>query len=217
MDTSTGSYSLSSVANNDWLESRRSLAPPPTPSPPDRLRQTSMFGRKKPLWMEPASNWEIDLCVETTVRIGMPSVSLLNEDSWMKYQPTYSFAIMGHSAEFLPIMLSLLQSNERFLCTGVRQGLGSLEEPGMKPDWMHTLKIRALSSGADIEVNNMLCWMSFVAKSELAICSGGWTDIRVWWNKKEAAAFCHALESGLHLTWTRGTGIPIWTKQPLML
>ena len=207
-----GSLWHPSPPNNDWQPSRRYLESPSTPSLPDRNPHWSMYGRKKPLWLEPASSWEIDLCVETVLKIGNPLESQLKEAGWTMYRLIYSFVITQHSAEFLPIMLNLLQSNERLLCIGVQQGLGSLEEPGVKADWTHILKIRAPNFGADIEVNSMLSWMSFVAKLESATSSDGSTVIRVWWNKKAAARFLVARESGLRLTWTPVSGIPIWTR-----
>lgn len=146
----------------------------------------SMCGRKKPE-SENSLNSDSGSSSETTNTIGSSSNSWPSTEELKNAQVTYSFGIMAPFDRLVPIMQNLQVWFDPAWFIMVRLALESHGALGPRLRWKRILKIRALSSGVDTELRNMLSLMNFEEESISAMYSDGWIDIRSQWKSKGQA------------------------------
>lgn len=97
----------------------------------------------------------------------------------------YVWSVIGPYALLVQITTFLSQWNVPALCSGVQLELESPDELGTKQEWMLTLRIRGLNSGAGIKVSSMLYSMNFEVESTSPIYCDGWIGTQYEWRLKD--------------------------------
>lgn len=199
--TSTGSLFSTSRSPVAYRHSRRSSVAPDTGSPPAVLRRSTtvkrfvhnfydvLIGSLPQLYPELDLNGEVNPCREVRLRIGTPSPIQLDVEGWSLSRQISTFVVTSSCAELNLTILRLLVSRDKFTSIGEPLELGSLGSLGLRPGWMHTQKILAVSFGMAIGDIKMLLSTSFVVESIFHICCDGWIDIRLLLKLKDPPQF----------------------------
>jgi len=82
------------------------------------------------------------------------------------------------------MLVKRLVLKELLMFSGDQLVLERVEEPGTRPEWMLTLKIREPNGGADTVVRKTLLSMNLEEVLISPICSDGLTGIRSLWKQK---------------------------------
>ena len=143
------------------------------PNRPDPMPPTSMFKKKRPVYL--ARN----LKKEPNPLEGMsrPTGTQFGNQQYLgtscPYQRMLEFRIIVPYDRYNPIMHNLLPLNEAAMCSLGEQELVSPVVPGMKLGWMLTLRTPELNSGAATEIKRTLSLMNFVGELILpTYCDG---------------------------------------------
>jgi len=99
----------------------------------------------------------------------------------------YVYKVTGLSERSALTMRNQLEWSELVSYSGVKLALASQGEPGKKPDWKLTLKIREPNSGADTKARNTLLSMNLEVELISVTCCGGWIVIQSSWRLKDQA------------------------------
>lgn len=158
-----------------------------TLSPADLEELRSMFGKTRLQLQEVGLNWERSPFKGTAEPIGTSSGSWPGKESWTMNvcRQTYTSAIIVPSVLLLGIVLHRLQVSEVLDSFGAQLDLAKADGLGKKP--VHLLTVRTLgrSSGAGIEVRNILSLMSFEEVLMFPTFSDGSTDMLAVWKLRE--------------------------------
>lgn len=210
--SSTGSLSSTSPERGLFDPFESCLGHTISNSPDPRLQKT-MFGRKLLESMERNLNLGCDLDNEPVRLIGRPCGSPPVKEELPIFPQTSAFVVTLHCEPSARHMLFRLACNEWLMSIGAELVLASREELGEKPVWTLTLKIRALNSGVDTKVREMLSLMSFEEESTFPICLDGWIDTQSGWRSKAQVCPCVLKEFGSPQMFIPRNGGPTWTLQ----
>jgi len=217
MDSYTGSWLSTPRRRFGQPLSNRSLVQNVMSRPQDQQQPLIMFGRMTPPSQELGLNLEQNPSIEAQIRIGKPLEVVPNQVTLTQSQPMYMLDVITNSEGSGQIILDLLQLNEKYLCSGVSLAVASLEGPGQRQVWTHSLKIQTASSGMGTVVKSMLLLMNFVELSTFHICSDGSTDIQLSLKLKEARLYLEQRRSGLLPISILESGTMTWIPLPQML
>ena len=82
-------------------------------------------------------------------------------ETYSRSRLMFVWCLTGRFELLHPIMMSLNQSFEHVLSSGVQLELESPEELGRNLDWQLIVRTRGASSGVDMEIRSTLFWTSF--------------------------------------------------------
>lgn len=144
---------------------------------------------------------------ETPLPIGPPSSPVLNQENIMISHQISILDVIIKSARSAGIIRSLLLSTGKFRSFGGIPAQVKVEEPGMKPVWMLTLRILDPNGGVGIETKRLLSLMNFEEVLTFPTFYGGLTAIRSLWRGKEVRLPSSLPEYGSLLTLIPDHGI----------
>lgn len=195
-----------------WPVLNEYLEPNVTQSPLEARQQKSMCLKKIQPYPIQDSNWDQSRFNEIRLRIGWMCCKELKIANLTVYRQMFSFVATATCDESLLTLQHLWRLNERFMCSGGRLEQASLEGPGQKPVWTHTLNVQTPNFGAVTMAIQMLLSMSTVEQLAYQTSSDGSTDIQFLLKSKDPPLFSEQQLSGSPQTSIPEIGTPTWTS-----
>ena len=181
-------------------------------SPLEVRQQKRTFLKKIQQYPIPDSNWDQSHLNEIHLRIGWMCCKELNLANLTIYRQMFSFVATATCEESLLTLQHQWRLNEQFMCSGGRLEQASLEGPGQKQVWTHTLNVQTPSFGAVTMAIQTLLSMNTVEALAYQTSSDGSTDIQFLLKSKDQQLFSKQLQSGSHQTSIPENGTPTWTS-----
>lgn len=170
--------------------------------------QMNTFGKKKPAYLDLNLNWEHEPLNATLLQTGLSYEPPQSLETLNQSMPTYLFAIMGISVEYIQIMLDLLPLFDLVKPLSELLEQEKVNLPGKKLAKQLTLKIQQRSGGTATKVKNMLSLMSFAETSTSAISLDGSTVILSIWKSKGRRSLSRQQNFGFAPTLLPENGTP---------
>jgi len=194
-DTSTGSWWSPSPTRN-LLPKLQASSDPSTSNSPIPMERMPIARRQRLPFLARNLNLGASLYSGTPRKTGTTSGQELNLGTLMEFPQVFVYKVIVRSGLSARTLADRLLSSVQSMSSGVQLEQERVDEPGMRPVWMLTLKIQEPSSGVVIEIRSMLSSMNLEETSTSHTCCVGSIVIRSLWKSKAALRSLKRRRSG---------------------